>query len=315
LSGTQNRKTITDANGAYHFDNVETSGFYVVRPARVNYSLSPAERSFSQLGQRTEAQFTAVANGDSANPIDTPEYFVRQQYLDVLGREPEEGGFNYWSDQLLACGDESCIRAQRVSVAAAFFIEQEAQQTGSYIYDIYTGALNRKPGFAEYSVDHQQVIGGQTLEAQKTAFAQSFVQRAEFASRYQANTTAESFVDALLQNVHSSGVDLSSERSSLISTYNAGASVNESRASVVRAMADNATFKQRQYNAAFVLTEYFGYLRRDAETDGFNFWLNVLNNGDPQNYRGMVCSFITSTEYQRRFSTVVSRTNAECSGQ
>jgi len=40
--------------------------------------------------------------------------------------------------------------------------------------------------------------------------------------------------------------------------------------------------------------------------------LNVLNTGDPGNYRGMVCSFITSGEYQRRFSSVVTRSNAEC---
>jgi hypothetical protein len=81
---------------------------------------------------------------------------------------------------------------------------------------------------------------------------------------------------------------------------------------VLRAIADNAAFKQTQYNAAFVLTEYFGYLRRDAERDGFNFWLNVLNNSDPQNDRSMVCSFLTSVEYQRRFGPIVSHSNAEC---
>ena len=112
-----------------------------------------------------------------------------------------------------------------------------------------------------------------------------------------------------------SGGDLSAERANLIGTYNTSASLNESRASVLRPIADNATFKQSQYNQAFVLTEYFAYLRRDAEPDGFNFWLNVLNNGAPGKYRGMVCSFVTSTEYQRRFSQLLSHSNGECSGQ
>ena len=58
LSGTQNRKFITDANGNYRFDDVETNGFYTVRPTRANYSFSPAERSFSQVGNSTEAVFT-----------------------------------------------------------------------------------------------------------------------------------------------------------------------------------------------------------------------------------------------------------------
>ena len=81
----------------------------------------------------------------------------------------------------------------------------------------------------------------------------------------------------------------------------------------MRAIADNAVFKQSQYNQAFVLTEYFGYLRRDPDPGGYTFWLNVLNVGDPGNYRGMVCSFVTSTEYQRRFSQVLSHSNSECS--
>ncbi|MDX6611089.1 MAG: hypothetical protein QOD75_275 [Blastocatellia bacterium] len=70
--------------------------------------------------------------------------------------------------------------------------------------------------------------------------------------------------------------------------------------------------REATYNAAFVLTEYFGYLKRDPDEGGFNFWLNVLDNREAGNFRGMVCSFITSTEYQRRFSTIVSRSNADC---
>ena len=68
LSGTQSRKMITDANGSYQFDNVDTSGFYTVTPSRTNYNFSPASRSFTQEGNRTEAGFTGSSLGDSANP-------------------------------------------------------------------------------------------------------------------------------------------------------------------------------------------------------------------------------------------------------
>jgi hypothetical protein len=313
LSGTQNRKTITDASGNYRFDNVETNGFYSVTPSRANYVFSPANRSFSQLGAKTEAAFTASSTADSTNPLDVAEYFVRQQYVDLLGREPDEGGFNYWSDQINHCGaDGDCTSTRRRDVAAAFFIEQEFRQTGLFIYDLYAGALGRKPAFAEYSSDRQQVVGGANLESEKTTFAQSFVQRAEFVLKYQANTSADSFVDALIQNAQTSEVDLSSARASLINAYQGAGNMVESRASVMRAIADNAALKQAQYNPAFVLTEYFAYLRRDAEPTGYEFWLNVLNNSEPGNYRGMVCSFITSTEYQHRFSVVLSHSNSEC---
>ena len=121
LNGTQSRKTITDANGNYRFSQVETSGFYTVSPSRANYTFTPASRSFSQIGSRTEAAFTASTIGDSVNPLDSAEYFVRQQYVDMLGREPDEGGFYYWSDQINRCGaDSDCISARRRDVAAAF---------------------------------------------------------------------------------------------------------------------------------------------------------------------------------------------------
>ena len=61
-----------------------------------------------------------------------------------------------------------------------------------------------------------------------------------------------------------------------------------------------------------MLTEYFAYLRREPEQSGYDFWLNVLNDGSPGNYRGMVCSFITSLEYQNRFGLLSSHNNDEC---
>ena len=198
-------------------------------------------------------------------------------------------------------------------MSAAFFVEPEFQETGSFIYRLYRGALGRQLSYAEFSTDRQQVIGGPNLDSSKAAFAYAFVARAEFIQKYQASTSAESFVDALLQTISGAGGgDLSSERSNLIAVYNSGANPNASRSLVVRTLAENAAFSQSVYNEAFVLMEYFGYLRRGPDQEGYDFWLNVLNNREPGNYRGMVCSFITSIEYQKRFSPVITRSNAEC---
>jgi hypothetical protein len=87
----------------------------------------------------------------------------------------------------------------------------------------------------------------------------------------------------------------------------------KSRAQVLRAVIEIDEFKSRQYNPAFVLMQYFGYLRRDVDQGGYDFWLDVLENREPNNYRGMICSFITSREYQERFGPVVTRSNADCS--
>jgi uncharacterized protein (TIGR03118 family) len=76
----------------------------------------------------------------------------------------------------------------------------------------------------------------------------------------------------------------------------------ETRATVLRQVAELADLKQREFNAAFVTMQYFGYLRRDADLSGFNFWLRKLNefNGD-FGEADMVEAFITSGEYRQRF--------------
>jgi hypothetical protein len=131
--------------------------------------------------------------------------------------------------------------------------------------------------------------------------------------KYQDKTTAESFVDALLMEVrNSAGVDLNAERATLITRYNEAGTTNAGRASAARAVADNSVLATASYNPSFVMFEYFGYLRRGAEPEGYAFWLNVMNNTGAGSYRGMVCSFLTSTEYQRRFGTVITRSNGQC---
>ena len=241
-------------------------------------------------------------------------YFVRQQYVDLLGREPDEGGFNYWSDEILRCGSNAaCVQARRTDVAAAFFIEQEFQQSGAFIYNLYKGSLGRRPAYGEYTADRRLVVGGPTLDTDKVAFADNFVQRPEFLQKYQASTAPDSFVDALLEQVwESSKVDLAGDRSLLLALYQTGGNTNQSRSLVLQHLISAKEFKEAEYNPAFVLTEYFGYLRRNPEPEGYDFWLNVLSNREPQNFRGMVCSFITSAEYQKRFSSVVTHSNAEC---
>ncbi|HSQ21125.1 MAG TPA: hypothetical protein VLR92_12245 [Blastocatellia bacterium] len=79
-------------------------------------------------------------------------------------------------------------------------------------------------------------------------------------------------------------------------------------ADVLRAVVDNTAFQVREFNRAFVLAQYFGYLRRnpndapDADFSGFTFWLNKLNAfGGDFRAAEMIKAFITSFEYRKRF--------------
>jgi hypothetical protein len=315
LNGSASVTTITDSNGRYHFDNIATDNFYTVTPSLVNFHFTPANRSFSLVANNADAVFTALPEAvASGNAIDANEYFVRQQYLDFLGREPDTGGFAIWTGKLNHCnGDAVCLGAARVETSAAFFKSKEFQESGSYVYRLYQSALGRQLSYAEFAADRQQVIGGADLDSNKTALALSFVARAEFVEKYRNSTSADSFVEALLLSLRESlAIDLAQQRTGLINRYNSAGSIDAGRAAVLHDLAENSQVANATYNPSFVLMEYFGYLRRGAEPEGYAFWLNVMNNSGADGYRGMVCSFLTATEYQRRFGTVTTRSNADC---
>jgi hypothetical protein len=314
LSGNASARTITNSDGRYRFDNVPTEAFYTVTPALVNYSFSPSSRSFSLMGNQTDVGFTANATAPTGNPLNVVDFFVRQQYLDFLGREPDMGGWLYWTSEINACGNNQlCVNQRRIDVSAAFFASEEFQQTGSFIYRLYQTGLGRQLSYSEFTADRPQVLAGPDLEENRAAFALEFVTRPEFTVKYQNATSADAFVDSLLATVlQTSGLDLSAQREALLAEYSQGADMNHSRSRVLRTLADNSAITDAAYNPSFVLMEYFGYLRRDIDQGGYEYWLDVLNHGAAGNYRGMVCAFLTSTEYQLRFSPIVTHSNAEC---
>lgn len=314
-SGTP-ASTLTDENGRYSFENVDVGNLYTVKAEFGNYQFTPANLSFSLLGNKTDADFIGSHDpNESLNVIDSNDYFVRQQYLDFLGREPDRQGLDYWTGKLNECNlDADCLRQRRIDVSAAFFKSVEFQQSGSYISRLYAGALGRQLSYAEFVADRRRVVGGANLDADKISFVREFVTRSEFLEKYKGNTSAESFVDALLQMQLIAGVDLTNDRDELVRRYNSGHTLNESRARALFNVAESPDFVSAVYNPTFVQMEYFGYLRRDIDRSGYGFWLNVLNAQGSGNDRGMVCSFITSAEYQRRFGAVVTHNNTECGG-
>jgi len=306
LAGTQTRKTITDVNGNYRFDNIDTGGVYTLTPSRVNFSFTPGQRSLNQLGNTTDAPFTAISNGGANNPLDTAEYFVRQHYVDFLNREPEESGFNFWSDQIIDCrGDVACTERKRINVSAAYFLSIEFQQTGGLVNSLYRTSFDRRPFYNEFVPDTQivgeNVIVGrsgweQQLEINKQAFVNVWVQRPSFISAY-GSLGDDAYVDTLISHT---GVNFTNdERTALVASL-----VNHTatRASVLRQIAEDQRFVSLKFNEAFVMMEYFGYLQRDPDDSGYQFWLKKLNEfGGNFEQAEMVKAFIVSGEYRDRF--------------
>jgi subtilisin-like proprotein convertase family protein/pimeloyl-ACP methyl ester carboxylesterase len=249
-----------------------------------------------------------------ANPIDNAQFFVRSHYYDFLARRPDSGGLNYWTGQIAeVCGsDATCTNTRRNGVSAAYFIEQEFQESGAYVYRLYKAAFGQqvayRPSYSQFMPDRARVVGGTSLNQGKLDFAQLFVGRSDFTSRYGAGLSASQFVAAILTTVQQgTGVTFSPARQDafIADVTNGG------RGLMMKNLAEDSAFKAAVFNRAFVLTQYFGYLRRDPDQGGYDFWVNVLNS-QPNNFTGMVCAFITSTEYQQRFSPIALRSNAGC---
>jgi hypothetical protein len=306
LSGGRTARAITDSNGNYRFSNVEPNNFYTVTPALVNYRFGPASQSFELGSNNVEATFTAARDAiSSGNAIDTADFFVRQHYLDFLGREPDEAGFNFWSDQISSCGaDAGCRERRIINVSAAYFLSIEFQQTGGLVDGLYRASYGRAPRYAEFMPDTATVAQGvvvgsngnwaERLEANKQAFITAWMDRSDLRAAYDGLSNA-AFVDSLIS--HTAGFN--GDRSALVNKLNSG---SLTRAAALRQVVENEGFVSAKHNEMFVMMEYFGYLRRDPDASGYQYWLNKLNqfNGNFEQAE-MVKAFIVSSEYRDRF--------------
>jgi hypothetical protein len=323
-SATQKGDYIIE-RGTLTFANGETSktiqipiidDVYVEGNETFTLNLSNPLGGGSSIGGNSSTEVTIVDNDTTTpttNPIDDAQFFVRQQYLDFLNRQPDPGGLAFWTNQITQCGtNAACINQKRVDVSAAFFFSDEFKNKGFFIYRIYGVLTARRPSYLEHMADLNSLPGA-NLTQEKQTFLEGFLLRPEVLLSFPLSLSRDQFIDLLIAREQSAGINLSSRRSELVTEYNAGTSQINSRARVVSKLIDYPEFSNTQMNAAFVLAEYFGYLRREPDSGGYQFWLNALTkNGG--NFRAMVCAFLTSQEYQERFSPVRTRTDSVCSG-
>ena len=255
----------------------------------------------------------------AANPLDRSDFFVRQHYLDFLNREADAEGLAFWVGGIESCGsDAQCREVKRIDTSAAFFLSIEFQETGYLVYLLHKAAFGTPPGtpvpvrLSDFLRDTQEISRGVVvgqgdwralLEANKRAFFNAFVERAAFASRYQTGQTPAQFVAAL--DANAGDVLTPAEEPDLVARLADG---RETRAGALRRVAEDEDFRRVESNRAFVLMQYFGYLRRDpdaspdADFSGYNFWLAKLDAfGGDYRKAEMVKAFISSDEYRRRF--------------
>jgi hypothetical protein len=287
--------------------------------------------SVSEITGFVQNNSGCLSDAPPNNPIDQTDFFVRQQYADFLNRTPDASGLAFWKGQIDQCGvDTKCRDAQRVNVSGAFFLSIEFQETGYLVERAYKTAYGDATGnstfpgahtlpvpivrFNEFLTDQRAISNGvivnqgdwQTqLENNKVAYFNSFVQTTRFTNAYPTTLLPTQYVHTLNQNA-GSPMSLTEETQEAAAL----AAGSKTRARVVRDIAEHPNLARSEKNSAFVLMQFFGYLRRnpndppDRDHTGYDFWLTKLNqfNGD-FNAAEMVKAFLSSTEYRQRFGT------------
>jgi len=332
-----NRKDYAYRFGTLRFNPGETSKSFTIlitddvfieNNETITATLSNPAGSF--LGGPNTATLTILDNDTTQltlNPINNARFYANQHYVDFLNRAPDQAGLDFWTNQITQCGNNlACLELRRVNVSAAFFLSIEFQETGYFVYRTYKAAYGNLPGapvplrLNEFLPDTQQIGQGvivgqpgweQVLETNKHTFAADFVSRPRFAAAFPTTMTPAQFVDTLYANA---GVTPSAaERTVAINEFGSATTTADAaaRARVLRRVAMNSNLAQQEFNKAFVLMQYFGYLRRnpndapDNNFDGFNFWLAKLNQFNGNFVQAeMVKAFIVSIEYRERFGPV-----------
>src|SRR5690242_14966327 len=250
-----------------------------------------------------------------SNPVDDYRFFITQQYADLTGRDPDQATIDRLTAQLNSCGQRNdCLRTRRVEITTNLLVDNELPSTGVFLYGLYAAGLGRLPRYNEFETDHALIASQKTeLEATRMALANAFVERAEFKRKYPATMKPAEFVDSILTSLaQSSGVDLGSERATLISLLDDAAN---GRAMLVARLASDQRVIDANYNQALVLFQYLSQLRRNPDEASYAAWVNTLKSKplrDPEAAHLLVCNFLHSTEYQNRFGMVATHYSREC---
>jgi subtilisin len=230
----------------------------------------------------------------SSNPIDGVAFFIRQQYLDILNRQPDSTGLQNWINTLAPCpnggfGEPPTSNCDRLHVAAGFFQSDEFLNRGYWAFRFYMVSHNARPTYAQFIPDMAQVGGPKSPaeeEAAKVAFADAFVQRPQFVARY-GTLTGQPLANALLQTA-----GLQSN------TFTVTGSMT--RGQILRRIVETSAVLDKFLVDGTVAIQYFGFLRRDPDAVGYQNNVNTLR-ANPNNLRHMIFIFIYSTEYRGRF--------------
>jgi hypothetical protein len=294
--------------------------------------------SGAAIGVQNQATITIVDDDTTAstganNAYLNNEFFVRLNYMDFLGREPDAEGWNTWPPLLNNCGPQKGFLGappdcDRAHVSHGFFGSPEFTNTGFLIYRLYEVGMNRLPRYSEFTPDMASLSGfgiPESVQQQNLQdYLQQFTSKQEFTNRFSdalQPSQAARLVEKLEQTAGVTLPATATTRAGQAQQYGR-AELIQKRASgeftlgqIIKAFVEQQDVYDRYFPRGQVTMLYFAYLKRDPDLNdpslsGWTEWVFVFTNGGaqrgrpdiaPRDIHHLIFGFIYSEEYRKRF--------------
>ena len=255
-------------------------GFKSIIPINPNTSL-PGDKDGDGIPDAVEARVGTNALLKDNDVLHRSDLFAMQLYRDVLFREADTAGLQYWQQQI------DTGKMTRAQVAASFMASPEFQGGVGEITRLYFGAFDRLPdrdGLAYW-------MGQQKAGMSFNQISASFVVSEEFQKTY-GSLDNTNFVERVYQNVLHRSSDTAG-KSYWVGQLNNGFS----RGDLLASFTESTEFKANSQGKVALTLDYIGLLGHAPDQATFDALLAQGNT----DVVSLIGQFLNSPEYLARF--------------
>lgn len=236
-----------------------------------------------QFPDALEAANGLTVGSRDNNVFLSDKLFVMQLYRDILYREGDSGGVQFYQNQI----DSGLMT--RSQLVLNLLASPESQTGVGALARLYIGGLHRLPDPAGMEFWITKMNDGTSLDH----IAASFAASNEFNAKY-GSLTNKAFVDQLYIDLQGRVADTGGE-TRWVDALNHGTS----RGEVLLGFTDSTEYKAASDANLNIAVAYLGLLGRSAKQSGYDFWTDQQNSGVPD--ITIIGEFIASHEYHDRF--------------
>ncbi len=215
---------------------------------------------------------------------------ITQQYLDFLGREPDEAGLVFWNHQL----DSGVHPAALIQSMAE---QPEFEQVVAPLVRLYVAYFRRTPDIAGLEFWIGRIRAGQGIDS----ISENFAQSSEFRTTY-GSLDDTGFIELVYRNVLGRAAD-DGGRSYWLAQMSKGVD----RGAVMTAFSESEENRRATYGEVRSTMLYVGMLDRSPEATGLAYWADLIDSGVP--YADVIAGFLESTEYRERVDRLLPERN------